>query len=106
MNKREEIPILAKELVFLSDDRRQNLLKSYQTLSDEKIAKIHNFLTNAITKQDKIVEEEIRKNPNLVHESKNEILKKHLAKIHQMEAITSSQELEELQILEEELNNL
>lgn len=106
MNKREEIPKLAKELIFLSADRRQYLMDNYQKISDAAVAKFHNFLTKAITKQDEIVAEEMRKNPNLVHESKDKILKAHLAKINQMEDIANAQESKELQELELELNNI
>jgi len=93
MNKREEIPKLAKELVFLSNDRRQYLLNNYKKISDEKIAKFYDFLVAAIKKQNEIVEEEIRKDPNLVYKNKSKIVKDYLNKIHNKE--------KELQINEE-----
>ena len=106
INKRAEIPKLLGKLVFLSDGIRQRLLDEYQSVSEEKVEKIYNFLIQAIKNQQKTIEEEIAKNPQLLIDAKREVANTEMMKIHEKEDLSRKKELQALEEIENELNNI
>jgi len=104
MNKREEIPKLleqAHSFSLLSQKMVQRVLNEYQTMSEQKIEKVYNFLSKSIAEYQKENTEKITKG-----KEKTKEIHQRIKEIHYQESISRNQELAELSRIEEELNNI
>jgi hypothetical protein len=99
---RDQIPALVEKCIFLSDEARNQVLRNYKTLPEDRISSLVQKLTEGYKKQQEFFKK--RNDEQTIKKRKQN--KNTLQKLKEDESTSRTQESLELRTLEDEINSL
>ncbi len=102
----QDLRSLINQSLVLSEENRNKILNSYESLSPEQVSRLTELLSTSIEKQNGWFKEAFKTNPNLLENIKDHLHKANMDSIHTHEEESRHEEENTLYGLEEELNNM